>query len=339
MSGVPDVPYLVLIRVLTPGGPYSEGQILSLAFSDPTIGRVCSHGAPSDAHQAELRVAGLVPESISVAIVSPAGAYKSDDILTLSFVNPALVRIHPPPTRETFAIPVPPRGLAATELRGVVVRSRWSGEAARRFVAVIDKLFTVDRLGWYRHSLAMRMLLPDELVLPDPDIGMEAGRQLASLRSAATEALGGPLLAALVPQFAIDSSWLESIETPTLAKALAGVRESVAPHITVELGTLGEPDSPDILVGTIRFAEYQAARNEGADAFIPLLIPQRSTHEVLSQRLREYRSALLELFGQTARTSTSVRLKQMTIPNHVLDDRLWNLAGALQDAFDDRTVA
>ena len=318
MSGVPDVPYLVLIRVLTPGGPYSEGQILSLAFSDPTIGRACSHGAPSDAHQAELRIAGLVPESISVAIV---------------------VRIHPPPTRETFAIPVPPRGLAATELRGVVVRSRWSGEAARRFVAVIDKLFTVDRLGWYRHSLAMRMLLPDELVLPDPDIGMEAGRQLASLRSAATEALGGPLLAALVPQFAIDSSWLESIETPTLAKALAGVRESVAPHITVELGTLGEPDSPDMLVGTIRFAEYQAARNEGADAFIPLLIPQRSTHEVLSQRLREYRSALLELFGQTARTSTSVRLKQMTIPNHVLDDRLWNLAGALQDAFDDRTVA
>ena len=42
---------------------------------------------------------------------------------------------------------------------GVSVRLDWSGERLRRFVAVVDKLFTIDRLGWYRHALAMRLLI------------------------------------------------------------------------------------------------------------------------------------------------------------------------------------
>jgi hypothetical protein len=261
-------------------------------------------------------------------------------VLTLSFLDPALVRIHLSPARQHIDAPTLARNAAtAVAGPGVVVRSYWTGEDTRRFVAVVDKLFTIDRLGWYRHSLAMRMLLPNEVLLPNVTAVAEAARQLAALRSAATEALGAPLLAALIPQFNVDAEWLESIEGPALVKALAALRESIAPHVAESIVPVPAPEVPNALTGAIRTEEYHAARSAGADAFLPLLIPECSAHEVLSQRLREYRGALLELFGQTARTAASVRLKQMTLPNHVLDDRLWNLAGALQDAFDERTVA
>jgi hypothetical protein len=329
-----------MIRVLTPGGPYLTGQRLSLAFVDPSIGRLAAHDTLGDPTTQETRGAGLVPESISAALTCSAGAYECDEVLTLSFVDPALVRIHASPGRRRADLSASTRnGATAAIAPGIILRSRWSGEDSCRFVAVIDKLFTVERLGWYRHSLAMRMLLPDEILVPNSTAGDEVATRLAALRSAATEALGAPLLGALIPQFSVSAEWLESIETPALVKALAGLREAIAPYVSETSLAAISPESKETLTGTIRSAEYQSARNEGADAFLPLLIPERSTHEGLSQRLHEYRSALIELFGQTARTAAAVRLKQMTLPNHVLDDRLWNLAGALQDAFDDRTIA
>jgi hypothetical protein len=93
-----------------------------------------------------------------------------------------------------------------------------------------------------------------------------------------------------------------------------------------------------MLQGTILRHEWDAAPATSLDAFLPLLIPQRALDRNVAQRLLEYRAALIELFSQMAQTSRTVRLKQMTTANHVLDERLWNLAGALQDAFGARVA-
>jgi hypothetical protein len=60
-----------------------------------------------------------------------------------------------------------------------------------------------------------------------------------------------------------------------------------------------------------------------------MLVPYITADPLLSERLRTYREALSDMFAQTARTTDVVRLGRMSEPNHVLDDRLWQLTGVV----------
>ncbi len=504
------VPELALARVVTGGGPYRPGDELSLAFTSPTVSRVV-------AHDAELRVKcvplerALVPETIAVVITHAAAPYASGEVLTLSFVDPRVARVHESPQRQAPSIVAKPssdpvgldepgapavergdlrpfetygadmasvqrptterrsgelsgsrtksdeppiaRTVAgerpatqttpkeshdatlptgerptaerlheslsaqtyATEARidttnphserplrasgldvfdsfdlpapsqirsgermtfredahfahdvearrafaleasthddtgaagspsplmhpprngRVTVRLDWSSERLRRFVQVVDKLFTIDRLGWYRHSLAMRLLIPDDIACDDMLASVEAMRHLQALRAAAVESLGKPLLAACMPGFSISSEWLATLESSREARAIAGLREALLPYADDGERPIETPLGEALqTVGTIARRELLPENATSVEAFLPLLIPSTAHDAALGLRLAEYRRLLVELFAQTARASEAVRMHQMAQPNHSLDDRLWQLVGAAAEAF------
>jgi hypothetical protein len=193
----------------------------------------------------------------------------------------------------------------------------------------VDKLFTVDRLGWYRHTLAMRLLVPDTIECSDAEATVAAMTQLQMLRSAAIAALGRPLLAACMPAFAVTVEWLETVDTPEVARALANLRREIAPYVCdetfVSAPTIGDTSA----VGCVVRREFQGDTAASADAFLATLVPHIAADPLLSERLRAYREALCDVFGQTARTTELVRLGRMSEPNHVLDDHLWQLAGVV----------
>jgi len=207
-------------------------------------------------------------------------------------------------------------------------------EEARRFIAVVDKLFTVERLGWHRHTLAMRLLLPDNIVL-----GRQSSHDvlslLESLRTAATEALNVPLLTAFMPHFSADATWLASLETPALLAAATTLHDLIERQGGVEFEA---PRNTPELIGSIAPEEWASWASAGTNAFLALLWPNGARHPAVAQRLTDYRSALLELLGQMAQAPTAVQSSQMAQSNPVLDDRLWNLAGAFQDAWGVNTV-
>lgn len=344
-----EPPSLAIVRVIVAGGPFAENEVLSLAFVDPTLARVVSHCVSSEPVGYE-RDTYAVPEVVAVSVLAGDGPYAAGEALTLAFVDPKRTRVFRPPSVTTPPSPValarvvaleitppalvvtpPARGVAALGRTGELCLSlRWTPEDARRFIAMTDKLFTVDRLGWYRHSLAARLLVADTLRLPDARASLEANAQLETLRNCASEALGAPLLAVFMPHFTVDKAWLASLEPPSLARSIAALRATLAPHLCER--PVSEFSDPAFLSGTILRAEWDGAPAASVEAFLALLIPQQAADANVTLRVGEYRAALLELFGQTAQTSPTVRLKTMTAANHVLDERLWNLAGALQDA-------
>lgn len=216
----------------------------------------------------------------------------------------------------------------------VTVRLDWSSERLRRFVQVVDKLFTIDRLGWYRHSLAMRLLIPDDIACDDMLASVEAMRHLQALRAAAVESLGKPLLAACMPGFSISSEWLATLESSREARAIAGLREALLPYADDGERPIETPLGEALqTVGTIARRELLPENATSVEAFLPLLIPSTAHDAALGLRLAEYRRLLVELFAQTARASEAVRMHQMAQPNHSLDDRLWQLVGAAAEAF------
>lgn len=456
-----DLPELAIVRVLTPGGPYAAGDVLSVAFAVPTIGRLVAHaGLDVRAHDA---FPMLVPETISACVMHAAPPYAQGDILTLSFVDPRVARIHPtaerphvvdddvigavrtlgartndsvpqpfdpipiasaahgeahrgpmltaddraphhhetaeigeaPPsgTSAEHTIPLEALGFAtygadelpeharppAEELqsaepatapiapdttpahtydapnvdhasysrtvsfaphptRGVRVLLQWKPERVRRFVQVVDKLFTIDRLGWYRHAFAMRLLVPDEISCGDPVADVEAMRHLVCLRAAAVETLGRPLLGAFMPNFSVTPEWLDTLDNPASARALAGLRDAIAPYLEDDNAPLVRHDTFETTghIARTLVADQPASTVE---SILPIFIATESPHVALAERLREYRRTLLDAFGQTASSSHAVRLNAMAQPNHSLDDRLWQLVGVVGESLGGLAVA
>ncbi len=358
----PTIPRVLLVRVERGGGPYAAGDRLALAYNDPQVGRIAAPARDEEDDRAAPSQALAIPAAVSVVVTTAAAPYRAGDELSLWFVDPRFARIQvmgdsgraptPPPHAQPEAEPrpLPPapaaqaaaaapapavvRGSATAAASGIAsVRLHWGGDRVRRFVQVVDRLFTVDRLGWYRHALAMRLLVPDEIRCGDDSLDAQAEPHVRALRDAAVATLGGPLLEAFMPNFGITPQWLDALDVPAGARALAELRqilESAGPD-----GALVSeaPLDPVSTVGTIAAAELSATCDASAEATLPLFIACRSTFPEVSDRLADYRRALLELFGQTARSPKLVRLTQMAEPCHALDDRLFHLAGTIGEAF------
>jgi|SRR5271156_2243814 len=351
-----DLPSLAFVRVLTSGGPYTAGQLLALAFLSPGVGRLLAHDTNDSAGATEPRPGELVPESISAVVTQGADPYEAGVVVTLSFVDPRVARIHQAPVAYRAATaPVShptergdgtpaeqsefPPAMSDTGPGAVRVRLLWTPQRVRRFVAVADKLLTVDRLGWYRHALAVRLLLPDEIATGDNQCDSNAKRCLDDLRAAAQETFGRPLLGALMPNFAVTPDWLDALDDPKLARSLSDLREILADRIDDD--TTARPSAIDdrSSVGVIRRTDLFETTTSSIDATFAVLVPSFSAHTALTGTLVAYREALVELFVQTAQSVDTVRLTQMTQPNRVLDDRLWQLVSAVSTSFDGLAVA
>jgi hypothetical protein len=371
MNAESTIPELMIVRVRTGGGPFAPGDTLSVAFTSPSVGRMLAH---DDAGRRPWRAPSevLVPESISGIVVSGCDAYPEGQCLTLSFVDGRFARLHvdgagagvpAAPLRATvsaipafdalaveaapvraarrddvFDVSEPARSIVAPTA-GVIVRLAWTNERARRFVQVVDKLFAVNRLGWYRHVFAMRLLVPDEIRCGDETATRVAAERLQCFRAAAIETLGRPLLAAFMPNFSVTSEWLDSIDTPTIARAFADVRDAIEPFATDDDVALEVSERDDR--SSFGFVSRSGLRGATAtaDAFLPELIPARSARPGLAEHLAAYRAALADVFAQTAGSAEAVRLGRMSEPNHVLDDRLWQLTGAVGSLLEPQAVA
>ena len=415
-----DLPELATVRVLTPGGPYRVGDVVSVAYVSPTIGRLVAHDTASILENVRERTS-LVPETISVSVVHAATPYVAGDVLTLSFIDPRVARIHPtvevravnedafptshvaapslpdfasdrritservtgsamalssidhdsvlPANRiapipamldrntgrnETASIALPNVSASPTEIElestsryaddtpsnksGVRLRLHWTADRVRRFIQVVDKLFTVDRLGWYRHAFAMRLLLPDEISCGDPVADVEATRHLVALRAATVETLGRPLLAAFMPNFSVTSDWLDSLDNPAAARAVAGLREAIAPYV-LDLSTSPVCAETSVTVGIVERCALEAQPASTVESLLPLFIASDSSNGALAERLGAYRRTLIDVFGQTAASAEAVRLNGMAVPNHSLDDRLWQLVGTVGESLGGLAVA
>jgi hypothetical protein len=380
MATTRTLPDIAFVRVLTPGGPYRIGTTLSVAFVAPDVGRLAAHDAPSDPIVPR-DPSDLIPDTISACVVRAAGPYAEGASLTLSFVDPAIARIHEtapdgrrehahhdglvdrrhpvaynviapddrvvaPPSeivaREAIASPLvtgPASSLERTHLRrGARVRLDWNRDRVRRFVQVVDKLFAVDRLGWYRHVFAMRLLVPDAVVCGDSQTDVEALRHLHALRAASIETLGRPLLAAFMPNFTVTSDWLDSLDKPAAARALAGLRDSLLPFAGNDTIEADECEA-GWTISSIRQNEIERVPATSVEALLPLFIPYTSAIPELTEKLAAYRSTLIDIFGSTTQPAEAVRIHQMSEPNHALDDRLRQLSGAVSEAFGALVVA
>lgn len=426
------LPHLAIVIVLTEGGPYRPGDICSLAFLEKTVGRLVphvGHGITSEPSES-----GIVPESISARVVTAAEPYAAGELLTLSFLDPSIARIHLLPPQRTehcdaaihlgrmvptldFDVSGPDAADACNDIRaecqemgvpgndvgtlrrsttlisfssivpissefvvhsplneplehleeypqastsavrtaavdkhdasgnldvsgGVEVRLEWTSERVRRFITVVDRLFTVERLGWYRHVLAMRLLIPDRIGCGNQSIDLETITHLLALRAAAVETLGRPLLEAFMPNFTVTPEWLDSLDSAQAARALASVRDSIEPFVLDEVREFpDETVEAAWTIGHISRGDFLHASGSCIDAFMPVFIASTSRFPKLTERLSAYRRALIDVFGQTARSAEAVRLGAMTQPNHSLDDRLWQLVGEIGETFGGLAVA
>ncbi len=420
-----DIPELAIVRVVSAGGPYHRGDILSLAFSEPSVGRLAAHG--ESAGISEWRIAdSCVPEMVSAVVSTACATYGAGIELTLSFIDPHIARIraveslehtlharqyaslHPIRSAEDDAVPrgsaftraplpepfsalvrngVPaslaesvdgawrdanggaasqdPKAAAASpnmkvavasqtpsdataspystapadpspSRPGALVRLQWTPERVRRFISVVDRLFTVDRLGWYRHALAMRLLVPDEIVVSDERTRAEMASRLHELRAAVAQTFGRPLLGAFMPNFSVDTEWLETLDSPPAARALAALREMLLPLVDDRADAVAT--EPEWMIGSVLARDLSAMPATSLEALLPVLIPTTAKDAALGARLADYRRTLVDAFGQTVRSSGAVRLGAMTEPNHALDDRLWQLVGAVGAAFGEFTT-
>jgi len=227
--------------------------------------------------------------------------------------------------------------LAEATYVGLLLRSQWSDDRARRVAQVTTRLFAIDRLGWFRHALAIRLLLADEIACGDPAVERDAIRHLHAVRTAATEALGRPLLAASMPNFAVSAAWLESIETPATARALAGLRKAIETSATDDRPPA--PREPRRSLGAIGRSELAAAPAGSVDALLPLLVTTEFASDDVTTAARAYRHEALDAFAQVADASEAVRLNAMARANRALDDRLSVLVRTIGEAHDGLAVA
>jgi hypothetical protein len=350
------VPETISARVIRAAVPYALGSALTLSFVDPTIARIHATDTP-DGRQ---RASNANPQTMASTIVEEAPPTREPIVhnavaeLSLPIADEPIVATQPDVVEhapaQTIAdfVPhiVPKIGSYARRVEGsepaarggIRVRLDWNRDRVRRFVQVVDKLFAVDRLGWYRHVFAMRLLVPDVVVCGDTDTDVEALRHLHALRAASIEMLGRPLLAAFMPNFSVTPPWLDSLDKPAGVRALAGLRETLLPFATDDTLCEAELD-PAWTTAAISAAELNAANASSIEALLPIFIPHASSNDDLSGKLGAYRSMLIEIFGQTTQSADAVRLNQMSQPNTALDDRLRHLARSVHETFGGLAVA
>lgn len=352
------VPETISVIVTHAAAPYPSGSRLALSFIDPRIARI----HPTDERRVDWRSADAHTEP-ALSIVNAT----QDDIVLQSQAAPEFSRSpfagesnsvigrHEDSAAEacdpSYAnrIDTRPSSYAAPDpadetidnhdsINGVRVTLRWNADRIRRFVQVVDKLFTVDRLGWYRHAFAMRLLVPDEISCGNAMADAEAMRYLIALRAAAVETLGRPLLAAFMPNFSVSSEWLDSLDNPSAAKAIASLRESILPYASDRFASPVAGDAR-VTTGTIARQELLTQPVSTVESVLPIFIASHTTNVSLDARFSAYRGALVDVFGQTARSPEAVRLHTMTQPNHSLDDRLWQFVGAVGESLGGVAVA
>jgi hypothetical protein len=347
------VPEMISASVIRGAGPYPVGASLTLSFIDPTIARIHPSDVPGDRRA----FARLDP----VTIASPTDAATAN---TANVANESKAVAAPAPIShpngsatgpsdnerstsgasvETTATVVRSsqthikKHITLTNSAGVRVRLDWNRDRVRRFRQVVDKLFTIDRLGWYRHVFAMRLLVPDTVTCGNPQADLEALRHVHALRAASIETLGRPLLAAFMPNFAVTPAWLDSLDRPAAARALAGLRETLLPHATdAEIGN--EPEE-GWTISTLGRSDLSAATASSVESLLPIFVPYESPAPALTEHLAAYRAALIDIFGQTTQSADAVRLNLMAQPNHTLDDRLRRLSQSVSESFGGLVVA
>jgi len=331
MSLFPLVPDVALLRVLTAGGPYAPGDLLTLAFNDAAVGRLIGHPALR-LDDALCATEPIVPESIGLEVALAAGPYERGERLTLSFVDPRFARI-------LRAAPAEPLGIGADAAPlGVRVELGWEADRTQRFVGLVDTLFTIEGLGCYRHLLAVRLLVADTIATGAAADDIVANQHLRTLRNALAQALGRPLLDACIPGFAVTRDWLDERDELRAAQALAALRTTLAAHAD-DCDVQAAEALPRRTVGRVT-RRALAAMTEGAlDAMLPALIPCTSTVPAVTAALGAYRAALAHAFERFAGVPDAGRIEAMTQPDHALDDRLWQLAGAVGESFGGLAVA
>lgn len=369
------VPDTISVRVTHAAGPYDVEAVLALSFVDPRIARIHPTGilggverAPDATRSADAgtvrpkvpaveplrhdearrrdddlpddraRAANEAVRHVEDAIARAArpaleGVAIADDTSGEVEIHASPLRIAPPSSRS--ADPASEVGLA---ISGVCVRLHWHPERVRRFIQVADKLFTIERLGWYRHLFAMRLLVPDGITCGDAGAEIEAMRHLVALRAAAVETLGKPLLAAFMPNFVVTSEWLDELDNPAEARALAGVCEAIEPFLRDDIPTSAALDD-SCSVGFVTRGALARQPASTVESMLPLFIASDTRDAQLTERLNEYRRTLVDVFGQTSGSAEAVRLTTMTLPNHALDDRLWRLVSAVGGSLGGLAVA
>ncbi len=338
------IPELTIVRTLGAAIPFEDGELLSVAFVQSDCGRLLAHGAraslPADTSQY------AIPQAVAVSVLMAAGPYAANDTLILSFVDPTLARITSiagsARTSES-ADDATVSERAATNSsklpieRGIAVQTQWSRDRAERFAALVERLLAADRLGKHRHALAARLLLPDDLIAGEDAAAGGARAHLTDIKAAAVVALGEPLLASLMPDFTPSAAWLATIETPSLASALTAF-EATLPALVAAIDV--RPASDTVAVSSVLArSDFEAIPAANIDARLALLIPWRTAHAHLSERLGAYRRTLVENFAHVARHPAASRLKQRSQTHDPLDEQLWSLVGALQEAFGDQNAA
>ena len=125
-----------------------------------------------------------------------------------------------------------------------------------------------------------------------------------------------------------------------MARSAAALRDTLSDYAENEdAAPTIPPAASHISVGILRRDELESASGAGLDAFLAALIPCDGATPELAASLAEYKSALIELFGQTARASAAVRTNRLATPNPVLDERLACVAGEIDRAFGRLAVA
>ncbi|MBD5655820.1 MAG: hypothetical protein IAI50_11670 [Candidatus Eremiobacteraeota bacterium] len=351
-ASVPIVPEAITVEVTMSAGPYGCGDRLMLSFVDPSVARMHvifgrhEHDRPASTEASPAPDGDPLPEDDLTRATLEALQSNDRSFSTYSEADLAFdwARIERELETEsgnvlhaTGVIAVSDSG--ASPLRGVRVKLGWDSERTRRFVQVVDKLFAVDRLGWYRHVLAVRLLLPDEIATGDGPADVDAGQQLQALRVAAAQALGRPLLAACMPNFSVTPEWLDELDSVGAARAIAGLRDAILPHVNDDPAVQIMEPPARCTVGVITRRDLLATPPANVEALLPVLMPYGSHVPKLTEKLYEYRCALIEVFGQTANSAEAVRLNAMSQTNHALDDRLWQLVGTIGESFGGLAVA
>jgi len=330
MAGSLLVPQVALLRVVAAGGPYACGDVVSLAFNDAMVGRLIPHGA-TQFRDATAACEAIVPETIDVEVALAAEPYERGERLTLSFVDPRFVRVFrggsgAPPAAEMPTAAAPPLA------HGVRLALGWEADRPQRFVRLVDTLFTIERLGCYRHVLALRLLVADTIATGAPAVDAAANEHLGTLRAALAQALGRPLLDACIPGFTVTPGWLDEREERRAAQALAALRSAVLPYADDGEAQAGEALAQRT-VGRLSRETLAAMASGALDASLPALVPCLATVPAVTAALTAYRGEAVRAFGRFAGVPGDATFAAMTRPEPALDDRLWSLAGAIAESF------
>jgi hypothetical protein len=310
-----DIPDAALVRVVANAGPYRAGDLLTFAFSEPSVARILPH---HDGVSGTRR--SSVPELMPVVVLRASASFASGDELIVSFVDAELARLYALPPRSRVGEPEASSSAiqslaretepAPTELsrrpRRLETIGEWDEPRRRHALAFVDKLFSVENLGWYRHTFATRFLMANGLAGEEHSIAPLAAA-FASFRHAVSETLGETLIASYLPGFAIDESWAERLDSPSARQA----REDL---------TVAWPRDADIDLGG------------SVDATVAALIACDTEDARLARALGDYRADAFEAFERVASAIPEVRFETMMQTNLHLDDRLWSIAGALYES-------